>query len=130
MRLLPEQYRFLKRPDRADRSSLSALVLMVLSLSTLFLFSAKTEAQFANVQPTAGDPAPGLTEAQLTRFWEGREAFVRPITVEEGLGPLFNKASCAGCHDSPVGGAGTVTVVSFGRAQGASFGCGHCQSCG
>lgn len=38
----------------------------------------------------------------------GTVLFSLQATVDQGLGPLFNASSCAGCHDSPiVGGMGT-----------------------
>lgn len=48
-------------------------------------------------------PAPNLTEDWLTLHQAGDRAFeavfvTPPATVNPGLGPLFNNASCAGCH--------------------------------
>ena len=43
------------------------------------------------VAPT-GDPAVDATR--------GRELFEAKFTPEQGLGPLFNDQSCAGCHSS------------------------------
>lgn len=50
-------------------------------------------------------------------FFRGEEAFMKDFTVEEGLGPIFNDTSCAGCH--PGNGRGTpdsaLIRFSFGH---------------
>jgi len=52
-------------------------------------------------------PIAGLTKAQLDRFNRGRDVFARVFTDATGLGPSFNSASCAGCHEEPsIGGTG------------------------
>lgn len=66
------------------------------------------------IQPAAGEPLRGLTESELQRFEQGRLAYQRSFTKEEGLGPIFNLTSCSSCHFSPVGGAGVTTVNLFG----------------
>jgi CxxC motif-containing protein (DUF1111 family) len=48
-------------------------------------------------------PAANLSEAELEEHIEGDRAFeavfvTAPAPVNSGLGPLFNNASCAGCH--------------------------------
>jgi CxxC motif-containing protein (DUF1111 family) len=50
-------------------------------------------------------PAPNLTKAELDLHIEGDRAFeavfvTPPAEVNPGLGPLFNNASCIGCHAS------------------------------
>jgi hypothetical protein len=55
------------------------------------------------VQPRAGDPIQTLNEALLERFITGKASFNQELTVEGGLGPIFNKTSCANCHNNPVG---------------------------
>jgi CxxC motif-containing protein (DUF1111 family) len=50
-----------------------------------------------------GQPAANLSEATLAEHIEGDRAFdavfvTPPATVNAGLGPLFNNASCIGCH--------------------------------
>lgn len=74
------------------------------------------------LQAKAGDPIQGLTQAQLDRFFVGKAEFNRNITVEEGLGPAFNRSSCGTCHNNPVGGSGGLTVTRFGIVgPGGSF---------
>ena len=65
-------------------------------------------------QPRAGDPLPTLTNELLARFEIGKIAFNEDLTVEGGLGPIFNQTSCGSCHNNPLGGAGTQTVTRFG----------------
>jgi len=54
--------------------------------------------------PKLGDPLDGLTPEQRDQFNRGRAVFERVFTPETGLGPLFNAAACAQCHESPVAG--------------------------
>jgi CxxC motif-containing protein (DUF1111 family) len=43
-------------------------------------------------------PLPGLTMAEAAAFARGDEEFSRRFAPSEGLGPIFNNASCASCH--------------------------------
>ncbi|MCP4838926.1 MAG: hypothetical protein GY894_06150 [Planctomycetes bacterium] len=65
--------------------------------------------------PRMGEALEGLAPSQLERFELGRIQFERNITVDEGLGPVFNQTSCASCHNAPVGGPGAQQVTRFGR---------------
>jgi CxxC motif-containing protein (DUF1111 family) len=48
-----------------------------------------------------------LTAAELDRFNRGRAVFTRQFVDATGLGPSFNSAACANCHEEPsVGGTG------------------------
>jgi CxxC motif-containing protein (DUF1111 family) len=49
-------------------------------------------------------PISGLTLEEQTQFFAGRDAFEEVETAADGLGPVFNDASCAVCHS--VGGTG------------------------
>jgi len=55
----------------------------------------------------------------------GRELFTAEFTPEQGLGPLFNDQSCAGCHLEPtvggVGQDGLATVLRVGQLTPAGF---------
>jgi len=62
-----------------------------------------------------GGPLAGLTAEELKRFAEGKDEFEEEETVEEGLGPVFNEASCKTCHDAPVGGTSGRGETRFGR---------------
>ncbi|MCH8252890.1 MAG: hypothetical protein IID36_10605 [Planctomycetes bacterium] len=84
-------------------------------------FGAGSAAAFQSVQPRMGDPLDGLTVDQMDRFIKGKVQFVRVFTAEEGLGPIFNKDSCGGCHSTPVGGTGSQTVTRAGLATKGGF---------
>ncbi len=43
-------------------------------------------------------PLEGLSHAEQAAFAEGDAQFGRPFAPSEGLGPIFNNASCASCH--------------------------------
>jgi CxxC motif-containing protein (DUF1111 family) len=61
-----------------------------------------------------GDPLPGILPAEFERFRVGLADFLEVETAEEGLGPSFNAASCAACHNVPA--VGGVSLVSEVRA--------------
>ena len=66
--------------------------------------------------PRLGEPLPGITAFELEEFRLGLDDFLEVETSEEGLGPAFNGASCAVCHNVPVvGGAGVIGEI---RAAG------------
>ena len=67
-------------------------------------------------RPLPGDPLPGITPNEFEEFRLGLDDFTEVETVEEGLGPAFNGASCAVCHSVPsIGGAGVVAEVRAAR---------------
>lgn len=72
-------------------------------------------------QPKAGSPIQGLTAAQRTRFFNGLNDYNHTFIASEGLGPIFNKASCGNCHNNPVGGTGSQAVTRFGLADKGGF---------
>ncbi len=66
------------------------------------------------LQPRMGDPISGLDVAYTARFEAGAQLYNTSLIAEDGLGPIFNKQSCANCHNNPVGGHGSQTVIRFG----------------
>lgn len=69
-----------------------------------------------------GQALPGLSDAQLLAFVDGRESFRTTETVADGIGPIFNDTSCVACHDAGgVGGASRRTVTRFGRRVNGVF---------
>ena len=56
---------------------------------------------------------------------QGAKLFMADFTPEQGLGPLFNRRSCALCHQSPTAGGmgwdGLAVVRRVGRFDGGSF---------
>lgn len=68
------------------------------------------------IRPLPGDPLAGITSGEFEEFRLGLDDFMEVETVEEGLGPAFNGASCAVCHSVPsIGGAGVVAEVRAAR---------------
>ncbi len=64
--------------------------------------------EFRIVPASLGTPLTRLTGTQRRQFDIGRAVFQTLFTPETGLGPLFNAASCASCHEVPVvGGSGS-----------------------
>jgi CxxC motif-containing protein (DUF1111 family) len=73
-------------------------------------------------RPEFGDPLPGLNRRELEEFLDGKEDFEDSETEEGGLGPIFNRESCATCHSAPVtGGASEINVTRFGRTENGVF---------
>jgi CxxC motif-containing protein (DUF1111 family) len=69
-----------------------------------------------------GSALPGLSDAHLAEFIDGRLDFLAAETPAGGLGPIFNRDSCAACHAAgAVGGAGDITVTRFGRTENGVF---------
>ncbi|MBL8768004.1 MAG: hypothetical protein JNL94_11590 [Planctomycetes bacterium] len=74
-------------------------------------------AQAQELQVRMGEPAHGLTAAELNRFALGKTQFKRQFNAADGLGPIFNDDSCATCHSTPaIGGASNKFVTRFGKA--------------
>lgn len=76
-----------------------------------FSFSQKSSIPLAGGETTVfnrsshalSQPAPNLTEEELTKHLDGDADFdavfvTAPAQVNPGLGPVFNNASCNGCH--------------------------------
>ena len=53
-----------------------------------------------------GDPLSGLSAEEMAAFEDGKGDFTEVETVEKGLGPVFNEASCVACHTGPKGAIG------------------------
>ena len=69
----------------------------------------------AQAQTSAGAPLPGLTPVEFEEFRLGLDDFMEVETAEEGLGPAFNGASCAVCHNVPaIGGGGVMLETRVG----------------
>lgn len=73
--------------------------------------------------PGAGDPLPGLTDAELAFFKNGMVAFITEgNTVEDGLGARFNSDTCASCHSQPATGGTSPRInpqIAAASARGA-----------
>lgn len=74
------------------------------------------------LQRKMGEPVRGLTVDELARFEAGRTIFDLSISVEQGLGPIFNKESCGVCHNAGgLGGSGNLSVTRFGASDKGGF---------
>jgi CxxC motif-containing protein (DUF1111 family) len=71
--------------------------------------------------PDFGEPLANLTPDELARFDAGLEEFLEEEEVDGGLGPVFNEAACATCHNNPVGGTTGRTEARFGRVVNGAF---------
>jgi len=89
---------------------------VLLALLGVFVAVNASGQRFQPQPPQFGDPLPGITAAEFERFRVGLEDFLEVEDSEEGLGPIFNERSCAGCHNIPaIGGGGTITEIRAGR---------------
>ena len=89
-------------------------IIRATSIAVFTVLSTVLVAHAQAPQPRPGAPLPTLSDELLERFAIGRIAFNEELTVEGGLGPIFNKTSCGNCHNNPVGGPGSQTVTRFG----------------
>ncbi len=72
--------------------------------------------------PRLAEPLPGLTADQLAAFNDGQDDFLERETPATGLGPIFNRDSCAACHSGPtVGGSSDINATRFGRVTNGVF---------
>lgn len=89
----------------AGRTALAVALLLLLA-------AACREPRETRAPASPGGPLAELTEQERARFLLGRALFERVVTVDEGLGPLFNASRCSDCHDQPeAGGGGTAIPV-------------------
>lgn len=109
----------------AGGRAITATILPMWTVSVALLpFETSHNHAFAGVvtpQPKAGAPLPDLTVAELNRFNIGRVLYNTPLSVADGLGPIFNKSNCGNCHNNPVGGPGSQMVTRFGRDEKGTF---------
>lgn len=68
-----------------------------------------------------GGPLANLGADDLARFNDGKEEFEAEEDIDEGLGPVFNEAACATCHNAPLGGTTGRAETRFGRTVGGVF---------
>ena len=101
--------------------ALVASILAAVGLCSSPATSAPQASNSPSLQSIAGDPLPDLSPEELARFESGLQAYSTPVTIEEGLGPIYNKRFCGACHSQPLGGAGVITVINFGRFSNNTF---------
>ena len=76
-----------------------------------------------HLQERSGEPFRELSPQQLQAFTNGQISYSTPITIDGGLGPIFNKTNCTSCHGTGliIGGPGTIGVTFFGGDDKGSF---------
>lgn len=85
--------------------------------------AAAADAATPDASPTSGPdvfdvPIDGLTSEQVAAFDEGDRLFELALREADGLGPLYTRTSCGGCHASAVRGPGVVQKMSVVEADG------------
>jgi len=63
-------------------------------------------------------PAGGLTAADVAQFGVGDGLFDLPLRPYDGLGPLYTRTSCSGCHAEGMRGPGVVQKMAVIDADG------------
>jgi CxxC motif-containing protein (DUF1111 family) len=100
---------------RDTRRFVSVVGVLVILVATAIAASSQSSSLF-------GGPFSNLTKVEIEAFEEGRDVFQEVETAEEGLGPVFNEASCATCHSEPTVGGGSARLETrFGRLTNGSF---------
>jgi CxxC motif-containing protein (DUF1111 family) len=85
---------------------LRPLYLLLLGLGLVTLYGCDTLMTSApEDQDLLDAPLAGLSRDLNAIFLDGDERFAKVFRVQDGLGPIFNNVSCAGCH--PGDGRGT-----------------------
>ena len=99
--------------SRRRRSARAAVVALSLLAAVLAARELRGQASI-----NFGDPLPGLLPAEFERFRIGLDDFLEVETAEEGLGPSFNAASCAVCHNVPaIGGTRGADPVAITKRR-------------
>jgi CxxC motif-containing protein (DUF1111 family) len=101
-----------------------ALAVFALSQEMETLSSADPAARDPGVRNSPSDATPiaGLGKTEEAFFIAGRDEFIAPEEVNEGLGPTMNLDSCAGCHSQPAVGGTSPAVnpqIAFAYQLGA-----------
>lgn len=104
------------------------VVCFVVASLNLFAFTGPIDTALA--QSVSGEAAEAPTgfdnrsngAADPRTFRIDRQLFEKREAIEDGLGPVFNGASCAECHLNPVpGGDSRVFVLRAGKFNGVEF---------
>lgn len=82
-----------------------------------------TEQESLALTPDFGEPITGLSPSELLQFEAGRDAFQEVESPDtDGLGPVFNEASCGTCHSTPAVGGGSMRLEKrFGTTIAGNF---------
>src|SRR5437016_2648473 len=124
-----------KRIGNSMNRNAIALVSLVLGLAGFFFVQARPVSSQSSASSTAKDPGvrggiPGagtayydLTQSQLAFYTAGLTDFQEEEGTEQGLGPMMNLDSCAGCHTQPAIGGSSPSVnpqIAFATKNGAT----------
>lgn len=111
------KYGFRRSLDYRRIINLSQLLFLFFLITLLSVVGC--DSLFTKPPPEGDDfetPFEGMTFDLNAMFSRGDENFDRVFTVADGLGPIFNNSSCAGCH--PGDGRGTASNVFFRFSNG------------
>lgn len=87
----------MKQSGQVERAIGAMWIAILMSASILF-GEASSQAAEDRLPPV---PLPDLTIREQALFDEGRRLFEFQFSPREGLGPVFNRNSCAACHHKP-----------------------------
>jgi CxxC motif-containing protein (DUF1111 family) len=108
------------REQSSSRRS-GSVVRLILSLAVLAVPVLLLAAVTATEAPSGFDNQTNGFEPQASMD-EDRAAFEKVEQVSDGLGPVYNAASCAQCHASPVsGGISQIAEMRAGSTSGTTF---------
>jgi CxxC motif-containing protein (DUF1111 family) len=79
-----------------------------------------------DTEATGGQPVPEFFDVPIAgvgpeleaQFNDGDIAFATPVREADGLGPLYTRAACAGCHAEALRGPGLVNKMAVVEADG------------
>ncbi|WP_437760139.1 di-heme oxidoredictase family protein [Sorangium sp. So ce1389] len=101
---------------------------LFLALPVLFNVGCGGESPSDDLDPLAGIqligddlsdiPLHGSSKEQVARFKDGDALFDFVFRERDGLGPLYIRASCAGCHEGAARGPGAVQKMVLVEADG------------
>jgi CxxC motif-containing protein (DUF1111 family) len=92
---------------------------LVVAFLPLALLGSGCETLFTEVPPAGNDfesPFEKLPEDLNAVFLAGDENFEKAFSVTQGLGPIFNNFSCAGCHPGDGRGTPSESLIRFSRS--------------
>jgi CxxC motif-containing protein (DUF1111 family) len=100
-------------------------VVVLLALAACFAGCSSSSAP-ATTSPDAGFgvgdpvdvPIDGLTKDEVDSFFKGDELFDLVLLDPDGLGPLYTRTSCGGCHSNGLRGPGLVQKMSVVDSDG------------
>ncbi|MCC7371676.1 MAG: hypothetical protein IT306_24880 [Chloroflexi bacterium] len=95
------------------------------ALATIMVIGVLAAVAWLSAAPAAAQDAPPAPAPAPEVVARGRILFTAELTPEQGLGPLYNETSCAGCHLTPrtggMGRGGLAVVTRVGRQTGGTF---------